>query len=86
MMHNAKLSTQNTRHVTPGAFQWALAGMSVASYAMQLFGLLPERRSVHIKFVHNSLAVMQGVVTEPCSTQLALLGEEGMSAFKRSDL
>ena len=84
-MHNAKLSTQNTRHVTPGEFQPALAGMSVAS-CMQLFGLLPERRSVHIKFVHGSLAVMQGVVTEPCSTQLALLGEEGMSAFKRSDL
>ena len=86
MMYNVKFSTQNTRHVTPGAFQRALAGKSVASYAMQLFGLLPGCRFVHIKFVHSSLVVMQGVVTEPCSTQLALLDERGMSAFKRSDL
>ena len=86
MMCNAKLSTQNTRHVTPGAFQPALAGKSVASCAVQLFGLLPGCRSVPIKVAHSSLAVMQGVVTEPCSTQLALLGEGSMSAFKRSDL
>lgn len=86
MMCNAKLSTQNTRHVTPGAFQPALAGKSVASCAVQLFGLLPGCRSVHIKVAHSPLAVMQGVVTEPCSTQLALLGEGGMCAFKRSDL
>ena len=86
MMYGAKFSTKNTRHVTPGVFQPALAGKSVASCARQLFGLLPGCRSVHIKFIQSSLAVMQGVVTESCSTQLALLGEGDMSAFKRSDL